>query len=193
MKTVKLSMEKALQVSQIITKLLSFNGIERKKVYWLSRNREKLQPIVGEGFKKASEVMAKFTVDVSDEGFVPVVKYQEFKKELMNSLSFLQTEEVLTLDYLKSAWESTKATFEKYEVKPAVKSGVPVERREEYQKALKEELEAMGEREYEYAEIIADRIFDQVLQKLTGEEMTTIEFMLEEPPAISIAPGTVLM
>ena len=184
MKTVKLNMEKALQISQIITKLLSFNNIERKKVYWLSRNREKLQPIVGEGFKKASEVAMRFNVEIPNEGFVPVVKYQAFKKELMAI--------VTSLEMSMTEMELVKSVFEKYEVKPAVKSGVPVERREEYQKVLKDELGAMGEREYEYAEIIADRTFDQVLQKLTGEEMATIEFMLEEPPAISVA-STVLM
>lgn len=193
MKKIKLDMEKALQVSQIITKLLSFNGIERKKVYWLSRNREKLQPIVNEGFKKATEVAMRFNVEIPNEGFIPVVKYQAFKKELMASLSFLQTQDVLTLDYLKASWESAKAIFEKYEVKSSVRTGVPVEQREEYQKSLKEELDAMDEMEYEFTEIVSDRGLDQVLQNLTGEELVTIEFMLEEPSLIKEGTGVVLM
>jgi len=198
-KKIKLDMEKAVSVYNIISKLLSYNGIDRKKVYWLDRNRDWLKPSIEKWFKKAQEIIQQYSIETPQNPFIPLTKYQAFKKELKETLSSVTfhllepTKENAPLDKLKEVWESVNLVFEKYEIHANFKSGIPVEKKEEYQKAIKEAMEAMPEVEYDYMEIVSDRVFDQVLQNLTGEEIVAIEFMLEEPSTVHVAQGTVLM
>ena len=199
MKKIKLDTEKAVSVYNVISKLLSYNGIDRGKVYWLDRNRDCLKPHIEKWFKKAQEIIQQYSIETPQNPFIPLTKYQAFKKELKETLSSVPfhllepTKENTPLDKLKEVWESVNLVFEKYEIHVNFKSGIPVEKKEEYQKAIKEAMEAMPEVEYDYMEIVSDRVFDQVLQNLTGEEIVTIEFMLEESPTVHIAPGTILM
>jgi hypothetical protein len=181
MKKIKLDMEKAVSVYNVLSKLLSYNGIDRKKVYWLDRNKDWLKPIVKTWFEKAQEVIKQYSVDTPQNPFIPLAKYPEFKNELMNAVE------------VKIPTATVEEIFLKYETYANFKSGIPVEKKEEYQNAIKEAMASMPEIEYHYMEIVADRVFDQVLQNLTGEEIVAIEFMLEEPSAVHIAQGPVLM
>lgn len=196
MKKIKLDMEKAVLVYNVLSKLLSYNGIDRKKVYWLDRNKDWLKPIVKTWFEKAQEIIRQYSVDTPQNPFIPLSKYPEFKKELMSVLSPLKTQEGMSVEISGVRMldlEAVKVILEKYETYANFKSGIPVEKKEEYQNAIKEAMASMPEIEYEYMEIVADRVFDQVLQNLTGEEIMAIDFMLEEPSAVHIAQGPVLM
>ena len=196
MKKIKLDMEKVVLVYNVLSKLRSYNGIDRKRVYWLDRNWDWLKPHIKTWFEKAQEIIRQYSVDTPQNPFIPLSKYPEFKKDIMTVLSPLKTQEgelveicgVRTLDL-----GAIKEIFEKYETHANVKSGIPIEKKEEYQNAIKEAMTTMPEIEYEYMEIVADRVFDQVLQNLTGEEIMAIDFMLEEPSTVHVAQGTVLM
>jgi DNA-binding Lrp family transcriptional regulator len=196
MKKIKLDMEKVVLVYNVLSKLRSYNGIDRKRVYWLDRNWDWLKPHIKAWFEKAQEIIRQYSVDTPQNPFIPLSKYPEFKKELMSVLSPLKTQEGVSVEISGVRMldlEAVKVILEKYETYANFKSGIPVEKKEEYQNAIKEAMASMPEIEYEYMEIVADRVFDQVLQNLTGEEIMAIDFMLEEPSTVHVAQGTVLM
>jgi len=183
-------------VYNVLSKLRSYNGIDRKRVYWLDRNWDWLKPHIKAWFEKAQEIIRQYSVDTPQNPFIPLSKYPEFKKELMSVLSPLKTQEGVSVEISGVRMldlEAVKVILEKYETYANFKSGIPVEKKEEYQNAIKEAMASMPEIEYEYMEIVADRVFDQVLQNLTGEEIMAIDFMLEEPSTVHVAQGTVLM
>jgi hypothetical protein len=177
----KLNIEQVIKARDAIAKLLSFTGIDRKRVYWLSKNKMKLEARMKEWFTIIlPEIYARYAIDIPVSPFVPVTKYEEFKKELIE----LTGKEGSGWD---NFMEGLNQIFTKYEVTSDNKRGIPNEKGEEYQKEIQSVVEASA-REIEIQEIITDRVLDNILPKLTGDEISSIEFMLQEPSPIEIFP-----
>jgi len=177
MKTVSLNIEKLFKARNVIDRLLSFPGVDRKRVYWLARNKEKLISAGKEWFDVIlPKVQEKYMIDIPTTPFVPVHSYKNFKHELMENIMIAGLE-----------MSEINAVFAKFEVEPEIKRGIPAEKNDAFQK----ELKALADeyiKEVEIYEIVTDRVLDQVLSKLTGDEILGIEFMLEEASPIKIFP-----
>lgn len=183
MKTVTLNIDHLVKAKRAIDKLLSQPGLDRKKVYWLARNRDKLDHFVKDWFTVIVPSIQKcYMEDIPQTPFVPMSKYGAFKKELSGLVSrgYYGGDPVTD--------EEMGKLFTKHEVVAKEKQGIPAEKGEEYQKQINEAVIAF-EKEVEYQEIVIDKILEILLTKLTGEEVVAIEFMLEEPSPLELNPG----
>lgn len=161
-----------------VSRLLSLQGLTRKQVYWLDRNREHLMPHVKNWYTKiANTVFEKFAIDVDDTPFVPPARYQAFKKELLDKI---ESGSGLTIYEI----------FTKHEMTAKINRGIPIDKKEEHANALAEEAEKFV-KEIEYNKIVVDKHFEELSRNLTGEEQLAIAFMLEEPSTIRLAPAGV--
>ena len=178
MKKIVMGMEQILKSYNAVSHLLSLQGITRKKVYWLNRNREHMEPFInkwyGETIKAVFDSMA---VDIDSTSFIPVADYPAFKKEL--------TDTFMDNHVFDFKWFPI---FEKYEKKSEAQKGIPVENKKEYQRAVVKLLKEI-QFEVEYETVEADALFDSIMQNLSGDEQIALEFMLTEPSEIVVAPG----
>lgn len=183
MKTVTLNIDHIVKAHQAIIKLLSQPGLDRKRVYWLDRNRAKLEPFVKEWFQVIMPaVQGKFMEDIPQVSFVPMGKYEEFKNRLV---ALVEKGIVFPSDELTGL-------FTKYEVQAKEKRGIPIEKGEDYQKEINAAVIAF-EREVEYGEVVLDKVLEQLLLKLNGDEVVAIGFMFEEAGLIAIPSKGLIM
>jgi hypothetical protein len=189
MKKIILPIGRIIVARKALNQLMNFTGIDRKKVYWLTRNNDALEASINEWYlKTAAAVFDKYCIEVPPDPFIPANQYYKFKKELVELQYELDSECTYPVDQLKKTFEKMQTLFEKYEKESNAKRGIPVEN----QKDFNEEMKATAlkfEREIEYTEIVADSNFDKVLSQLTGEEIQAIEYMFEEPSVINIFQG----
>ena len=185
MKKIVLSIEEIVKAKNAIDKLLQYQGIPRKKAYWLDRNRKALEPSIKKWTMVITkEIFEKFAVDMPEGVFIPPIKYPEFKKEILILTTFMVKE----ID-LKE--KEVDILFNKYEIKAESSKGIPIEKSKEYNDAIQKAAEEF-QKEIEYAEITADNELDQIMKSLSGEDQIAIEFMLEEQSSLQVFPGGIL-
>lgn len=189
MKTIVLPIGRIITARKALNKLMNLTGIDRKKVYWLTRNNDALESAINEWYTKvAPAVFEKYTIDIPSEPFIPANQYHKFKEELINIISVFDADEVYPVEEMKITYLSMNDLFKKYEKSSDAKRGIPVENQKAYSNEMTE-LALKFEREIEYTEVVADPKLDNVLSNLTGEEIKAIEYMLEEPSTINIFQG----
>lgn len=178
MKKITMGMQQILKSHNALSHLLSFQGITRKKVYWLNRNREHMEPFVEKWYEETIKaVFDSMAVDIDSTPFVPISDYQAFKKEL--------TDTFMDNHVFDFKWFPI---FEKYEKTSEAQKGIPIENKKEYQRAVDKLLKELHF-EIEYETVEADDQFDSIMQNLSGDEQVALEFMLTEPSEIVVAPG----
>jgi hypothetical protein len=178
MKKIVLRMDQIVQSYNAIDHLLSFQGITRKKVYWLHRNKQNMEKYVDKWYNEHLKALFdKMAVSIDSSPFVPIADYQAFKRELTDTF---MDDHVFDFKLLP--------IFEKYEKKSEAQIGIPVEKKKEYQKAVNDLITSL-EFEIEYETVEADAQFDSIMQNLSGDEQVALEFMLIEPSEIKIVPG----
>lgn len=176
MKTITLNIEDIIKAYQALTHLLASTGISRKQVYWLSRNQSKLQVHVKNWYENnVKQIFDKHAIEIPSQPFIPVQKYQDFKKEMAACVESNNYE---------GGYESI---FLKYEVTSNSQRGIPVEVKNEYAKEVDEAMKNCS-KEIEYMDIMVDKNLDKILEKLTGDDIVALEFMLIEPSSLNIYP-----
>jgi hypothetical protein len=189
MKTIVLPIGRIITARKALNQLMQFSGIDRKKVYWLTRNNDALDAAINEWYMKiAPAVFDKYSIDIPADPFIPANQYHKFKEELINIISVFDADEVYPVEEMKITYLSLNDLFKKYEKSSDADRGIPIENQKEYKKEITE-LALKHEKEIKYTEIVADPKLDNVLANLTGEEIKAIEYMLEEPSVINVFQG----
>lgn len=171
MEKIKLNLDNLIKAYNGVCHLLTMAGIDRKKVYWLGRNRDALKSKIDIWYKhRLLDIRAKYEIDIPTISFIPITKYQEFKKEL-----------------LATKWidEDLDFVFEKYEIISDAQKGISVEKQKEFEAELRKAFDEF-EQEIEYTKITVDNAFEKALQQLQGEYQLALAFMLEEESPIKI-------
>lgn len=171
MEKIKLNLDNLIKAYNGVCYLLTMTGIDRKKVYWLDKNRDALKSKIDIWYKhRLLEIRNKYEIDIPTISFIPITKYQEFKKEL-----------------LATKWidEDLDFVFDKYEIVSDAQRGISVERQKEFEAELRKAFDEF-EQEIEYTKIVVDHSFDKALQQLQGEYQLALVFMLEDESPIKI-------
>lgn len=181
----EISIEKCILLSQGLNTLLRIPGIPYKKVYWLDKNRKKLETPLNKWNKKVQEVFGEFATQIPDVSFVPMEKYGEFKKALETAARFEEGEGLKFNDF--------QEICKKFEVKSnfAGQKRLTTKNKEEYEKVLNEIAESWVEG-LELDTIEMDEKLEAALEQLPGEIQLAIGIILTEPEKTE-APSTIII
>lgn len=181
-----LGIEEITKAIQSLNKLLAQTGVDRKRVYWLGRNRDKLTQATVEWSKTIlPEIIEKHSVEMPTNVFIPPQNYKAFRDELIRKYANDRVPE----GGIQEIQEEILNIMAKYEkISEPIKKSIPPQNREAFEKEAKEAADNY-KKEIEYTEINLDNVFDNTLSKITGEDILAISFMFREASSLEIKPG----
>jgi hypothetical protein len=175
METIKKNLAEVVMARNALDHILSLPvPYKNKKSYWLDRNREELNKAIRIWENKRKEIFDKYAIDQIGPVFIPLEKYDEFKKEL---LCLIECDEYSKSDMPK--------IFSKYEVHLKLENrkstDVPLEKQSEYYNELSIEAEAnFGEIEINFWKVSGDDKLEDLFGELSGNEQKAIFYMLND-------------
>lgn len=154
-----------------LSKLLSQSGAFSKKLYWLGRNLDGLDPLHKSWQKQMQAVFQKYAEEAPSGKVIPTNSYAVFKKELLAASEKCLLSDVSILEIM-----------EKYEVQEGRgEKAILPHNFADYQKTVQDLADSLSE-EIEYMVIDLDEDLEKIIaERLTGNEARTIFYMLRYP------------
>lgn len=152
-----------------LSKLLAQSGAFSKKLYWLGRNLDGLEPLYKNWQKQMQSVFQGYAEEVPAGKVIPANAYTAFKKELLTEGCLLSEDTILKI-------------MEKYETQEGKgEKAILPHNFADYQKAVQDLADSLSE-EIEYMVVDLDDDLEKVIaERLTGNEARTIFYMLRYP------------
>lgn len=170
MKSIELTLTQILAAVAALGLLLAEKGIPAKTAYWLKRNLDRLSPkdrAYRESVQKRFEEQAQVAPDFK---FIPPDRYKNFKDGLSKVLDHLNSDEVKK--YVES--------FET-EIQKGAKF-LPSTKMNEFNQEVSKDADEMKE-EVEFATIIVGEQMEKVFEKVAGNVLGELWWMVEFPEA----------
>jgi len=171
----EISIEQVILLSQALNTLLRVAGIPYKEVYWLDKNRKKLETPIKKWNTKVQEIFDECATQIPDVSFVPMEKYGEFKKALEVASRFETENGGLKLSDFTEICQ-------KFEVKSnfAGSKRIMAKDKEDYEKRLNDIAESWKE-ELDLTKVTLDPKLEQALEHLPGELQLAVGLIIQEP------------
>jgi len=175
-KKITLTVQELIAAKNTLDQLLSLQGIDYKKVYWLDRCRKSIYDKLKPWIKFQSEVYEKYAIiQLDDRKFISWHEYTNFKKEFLTIFSSFKDSKISDIIY------NIDLVFDKYETNYSSASVkvIPAENQSIYFEELEKKAKSIDPIEIDYWIVEVDKMFDEVLKQLPGNSLIAIEFILK--------------